>query len=61
MRWPIEKPAEPEWHRWFAWKPISVGNQTVWLEWVDRKAKYYHGGAGDCVVEWEYALLECCY
>jgi len=25
------------WQRWFAWHPILIGNDTVWLEIVERK------------------------
>lgn len=26
----------PEWKPHFAWLPVQVGRQTVWLEWVER-------------------------
>lgn len=32
------------WHRWFAWYPVTVGTEWVWLEWVERRC-----------VEWNYA------
>ena len=25
------------WKRWFAWHPVLIDNQTVWLEIVERK------------------------
>jgi hypothetical protein len=29
---------EYEWHDWFAWFPVHVGQNDVrWLEWVQRK------------------------
>ena len=24
------------WHRWFAWHPVRVDNEWVWLEYVER-------------------------
>jgi hypothetical protein len=26
-----------EWARWFAWYPVNVGYQVVWLEVVERR------------------------
>ena len=42
MRWYSESPEvriarERAWHRWYAWHPIRVGEQLVWLEIVERK------------------------
>lgn len=34
MRW-LTAPARG-WHRWFAWHPVVVGDQWVWLETVER-------------------------
>ena len=28
-----------EWHKWFAWFPVSEGYYRYWLEFVDRKYK----------------------
>lgn len=25
------------WRSWFAWFPVSIGGEKVWLEFVDRK------------------------
>jgi hypothetical protein len=36
MRWPAK--FFGEWYSWFAWHPVRVGRQIVWLEWVERKA-----------------------
>lgn len=28
-----------EWHRWFAWHPVRVGDHDCrWLEWVERRS-----------------------
>jgi len=27
------------WHRWFAWHPVKIDNQTVWLEMVERSSR----------------------
>lgn len=35
-----------KWHKWFAWFPVKVLNQWVWLEYVERKiawASSYRG------------------
>lgn len=39
MRWRIKpKPKRTEWHLWFAWFPVPIDQQYVWLERVYRKA-----------------------
>jgi hypothetical protein len=38
MRWTIKEP-KTEWHRWFAWHPVKVEHQYVWLEKVYRKGQ----------------------
>ena len=35
MRWRYQ-PAT-EWHRWFAWYPVVIEGQWVWLETVERR------------------------
>lgn len=46
------------WTRWFAWHPVRVGGEWLWLEWVERQ--FVGGGFGDCAVfyrttpEWPY-------
>lgn len=25
------------WHRWFAWRPVFIGDSLVWLEWTERR------------------------
>lgn len=29
-----------EWHEWFAWHPVLVSNQLVWLKTILRKADH---------------------
>lgn len=37
MRWPKIMPGRQHvWNDWFAWRPVSVGNEWVWLETVMR-------------------------
>lgn len=28
---------EYKWHPWFAWRPIRIDDQLVWLETIERK------------------------
>lgn len=30
-----------DWHQWFAWKPITIGEQKVWLKRVYRRGYRY--------------------
>lgn len=36
MRWTPNSPEYFQWHRWFAWYPVQVGDTWVWLETVER-------------------------
>lgn len=40
MRFPAKKYPKYEWHRWFAWHPVRLGQwrdgELVWLETVER-------------------------
>jgi hypothetical protein len=29
-----------EWHRWFAWRPISYDGGIAWLEFVERRFNF---------------------
>lgn len=60
MRWDPHKGYEEyftrrsKWHRWFAWRPISVSYHDYrWLEWVERKGNYW-AGEGHSGWNWEY-------
>lgn len=42
MNWPSESKAAKrdrltQWHKWFAWVPVRIGERMYWLETVDRK------------------------
>lgn len=33
--------AREQWHRWYAWRPVSVASRDCrWLEYVERKITY---------------------
>lgn len=37
MRWRYSPPKpRPLWTPWFAWMPVYIDGQMVWLEWVER-------------------------
>lgn len=60
MRWRTETFNEKSkrlltWRRWFAWRPVMIDNERVWLEWIYRRTKVYYGGLGDIIYEVEYA------
>jgi hypothetical protein len=41
MRWATRQPRDTkQWARWFAWRPIRVGTEWVWLEYVDRREHF---------------------
>lgn len=40
------------WHRWFAWYPVQVGLQWVWLEMVWRRGRYTD--LAGKTVRWDY-------
>ena len=48
MRWKQKARRAPvEWSRYFAWHPVTVGEETVWTEWVERKSEdWCCGGCG---------------
>jgi hypothetical protein len=39
MRWTVLGGHPRLWHNWFAWRPVRIGNEMVWLEIVQRKAE----------------------
>lgn len=41
MKW-TAKPEKREdaWYPWFAWHPVRVEGQWVWLEWVERWKRF---------------------
>ena len=43
MRWPKHQKRwsrVTDWHKWFAWYPVTIGDTRVWLEVVSRKLSY---------------------
>ena len=30
-----------KWHSWFAWYPVKIEHDLVWLEKIERKIKYW--------------------
>lgn len=44
MRWKQKPIPEPSpWRKWFAWYPVEIDGENVWLEWIER----YCEGRGD--------------
>lgn len=59
MRWRTETYEEKckrlaIWRPWFAWYPVIVDNERVWLEWVYRR-KLTHHSTMDTYHEVQYA------
>lgn len=61
MRWKSETFEERRkrletWRPWFAWRPVVIDGERVWLEWIFRRTKvhtpYYSGG--DALYEVEF-------
>jgi putative SOS response-associated peptidase YedK len=49
MRWKLSPPMtrDPDmapWVRWFAWFPVRIEGEIVWLEWVERRCYVLAGG-----------------
>lgn len=60
MRWRSETFDERRkrletWRPWFAWRPVLIGSERVWLEWIFRRTKIHYSGMGDCFYEVEFA------
>jgi hypothetical protein len=58
MRWKTETFREKcqrleKWRPWFAWRPVVIDGQRVWLEWIYRRTRVYSGI--DVLYETEYA------
>jgi hypothetical protein len=46
--WDTARTRLTQWHRWYAWFPVRVGEQRVWLEWIERKLyPVYEGWVGE--------------
>lgn len=57
MKWPITKVEKDltEWHTWFAWFPVTIGNNMHWMELVSRRALNTTGDDPEGWIVWEYA------
>ena len=53
MRWPAKDPFR--WKKSFAWLPVNIGGQTIWLEWIYRRFWGTHYQVR-LIPEWPY----CC-
>lgn len=53
MRWTASTFDPFKWHTWFAWCPVIVNGQSVWLERIERK--HVAGWNVPCG-DWEYRL-----
>lgn len=43
--WAAERARLEDWHGWFAWHPVRIGEQIVWLEHIERIGELaYEGG-----------------
>lgn len=64
MRWPAGPTGEQlwraqrarleAWHPWWAWHPVRIDTEWVWLERVQRIGFYSIGYGGDWT--WDYKL-----
>jgi hypothetical protein len=41
MRFTLKPKNVREWHPWFAWYPVKIQNEVVWLEKVQRKYTFF--------------------
>ena len=55
MKWAKRFENLHKWHRWFAWRPVTIGERRVWLEMIDRKGEYVSNWAA-AWWQWEYRL-----
>ena len=54
-----KRQAKEDWHRWFAWRPVLVGEHDCrWLEFVMRKGTFYRI-PGYAVLEYKYKEIGC--
>ena len=53
MRWPTRYRVRP-WHPWFAWHPVNVQDEWIWLERVERQVDAY----GATLRFYDYRRLE---
>jgi len=39
MRWKSRWLKKFEWHKFFAWYPVLIDDEYVWLEWVEKRTE----------------------
>lgn len=59
MRWRKETASEWKariwkWHPWFAWHPVRIGGDMVWLETIERYGKVFFWPYHYPLVVWGY-------
>lgn len=53
MIWTTKYSKKFNWHKWFAWFPVGIGdNKMIWWEKVERRKQ----GNQECIY-WEYKLI----
>lgn len=55
MRFKIKN--KEEWHEWFAWYPVVIGDDIVWLETVRRRKYRTYNDYSMYYLRWEYDNL----
>lgn len=56
MRWRVNQDDSGVWHRWFAWHPVNIDGDRVWLETVMRRDTFVPcHPCGEFA--WEYQLV----
>ena len=49
-----KSPSFRDWHRWFAWHPVSISEDKIaWLEYVERQGEFLDAGIASCWF-WRY-------
>jgi hypothetical protein len=46
-----------EWHLWFAWRPICLGEYWYWLEFLNRRADPIHWRQTNSIQYWYKELV----
>lgn len=58
MRWNCKQPEykdKGKWHSWYAWFPVKVKNEWVWMEYIKRRQVIFTDYLMDIECShWEY-------
>lgn len=58
MKWKLrEERPRLEWKPYFAWWPVQIEGQMVWLEWVKRRSEWWVS-SGECGVSHSYRFSD---